>query len=277
MKRDSVMEESSLAIEVIELNREVLDPRWREGAGAEVDVVLLPIFLDERPLQGLAGHLDWRSSGYLSGLLREGMCSGLLGEALLLPGTHGAPMKRLVLVGSGKSTQWDEPTLRALAIRLVDMACSLVAGKVMLALPSVGEDRFLLELFFSAITDQVQRRFDAYQSDCQRIEWRSIGEQGALESICFEQEGPSEGELEGENVMDSSFAWAYAEQGDCVCITDESNQKDGAQGGLESACNAERVKCLRGMPTSWCFVVEPEMVVRLRRLLVGPPRAAIKP
>ena len=46
------------------------------GPRRRVDLGVLPIFEDERPLQGLAGLVDWRMGGSLSALLRAGFCTG---------------------------------------------------------------------------------------------------------------------------------------------------------------------------------------------------------
>ena len=58
--------ESSRLLGGVVLDPEVPTSRHR------LDVGVLPFFEDERPLQGLAGFVDWRTSGFLSGLLGIG-------------------------------------------------------------------------------------------------------------------------------------------------------------------------------------------------------------
>src|SRR5436190_1879228 len=74
-------------IVIAPLTRALLDGVDDGSAGARrrVDLAVLPFFEDERPLQGLAGLVDWRIGGGLSALLRAGFCTGATGEAVLLP------------------------------------------------------------------------------------------------------------------------------------------------------------------------------------------------
>lgn len=62
---------------------------------------------NERPLQGLAGLLDWRFQGALSSYLRNGIISGKEGEIAYLPVRHpvgtGGRTYHLILVGAGHS------------------------------------------------------------------------------------------------------------------------------------------------------------------------------
>lgn len=62
---------------------------------------------DERPLTGLAGLADWRLSGGLSRLLREGLLQGTAGEALLTPARR-MPFGKLFLFGLGPLAQGEE-------------------------------------------------------------------------------------------------------------------------------------------------------------------------
>src|SRR3954465_8128541 len=58
---------------------------------------------NERPLQGLAGLLDWRLDGEISRFLRAGGLSGRPGECAYLPVTHAGRTLHVVLVGAGRS------------------------------------------------------------------------------------------------------------------------------------------------------------------------------
>jgi hypothetical protein len=53
----------------------------------------------ERPLQGLAGLVDWRLCGALSRTLQGGLYGGAPGEALLLPGGGRLAARRVVALG----------------------------------------------------------------------------------------------------------------------------------------------------------------------------------
>ncbi|MGM0577486.1 MAG: M17 family peptidase N-terminal domain-containing protein [Myxococcota bacterium] len=61
------------------------------------EVLVLPVFADERPLPGLAGLVDWRMCGALSQWLMGGFATGAAGEQVLCP-TRGRLSHRLILL-----------------------------------------------------------------------------------------------------------------------------------------------------------------------------------
>lgn len=65
------------------------------------DAIALGIFLDERPLKGVAGFVDWRLHGSLSRLIRQERFSGKLMESCLLPSWDRVPMEKVFLFGLG--------------------------------------------------------------------------------------------------------------------------------------------------------------------------------
>lgn len=60
-------------------------------------------YQNERPLQGLAGLLDWRLHGAISSALRRGALSGAAGECVYLPITRGDRLFHVLLLGMGHS------------------------------------------------------------------------------------------------------------------------------------------------------------------------------
>ncbi len=56
---------------------------------------------DERPLQGLAGILDWRFQGALSRGFKKGILTGQPGECAYIPVTRRENTYHLLLVGGG--------------------------------------------------------------------------------------------------------------------------------------------------------------------------------
>ena len=68
---------------------------------AEAEAVCLFVGEDERPLTGLAGLVDWRLAGRLSGMIRSGLLTGAPGEALLTPPGARLPFEKLFLFGTG--------------------------------------------------------------------------------------------------------------------------------------------------------------------------------
>jgi len=65
-----------------------------------LDVEALAVLIGpERPLQGLAGLVDWRLCGALTRALRDGLYGAGPGEALLLPTGGRLPASRVVALG----------------------------------------------------------------------------------------------------------------------------------------------------------------------------------
>jgi hypothetical protein len=60
-------------------------------------------FINERPLQGLLGLLDWRLGGELSNFIRRGTFSGVAGESVYFPFTRVQRGFHLFVVGAGVS------------------------------------------------------------------------------------------------------------------------------------------------------------------------------
>lgn len=58
---------------------------------------------NERPLQGLAGLLDWRFHGKVSAFLRTGVLRGRPGECAYVPLSRGDGIFHLLLIGAGSS------------------------------------------------------------------------------------------------------------------------------------------------------------------------------
>jgi len=78
-------------LEVADLSLAVLDV---------LDVEALAVLVGpERPLQGLAGLVDWRLCGALTRALRGGLYAGAPAEALLLPTSGRLPAARVVALG----------------------------------------------------------------------------------------------------------------------------------------------------------------------------------
>jgi hypothetical protein len=158
---------ASVTIHVDPLDRRLLEgvERGEDGERARLDLGLLPFFVDERPLLGLAGFIDWRTSGRLSTLVRDGVCRGANGERLLLPGTTTLPVDRLVLVGLGPSREFDRERARDLGRELVNIARGLRATRVLMAMPGALQERSLSETAFVALAEAVRESFEAAGED----------------------------------------------------------------------------------------------------------------
>jgi len=62
-------------------------------------------FVNERPLQGLSGLLDWRFHGTFSKYLKQGAFFGEVGEVIYIPIRRNKRTFHLILVGGGEASQ----------------------------------------------------------------------------------------------------------------------------------------------------------------------------
>jgi hypothetical protein len=89
-----------------------LPPELRRLDEANVEVCACTIWSDVRPVQGLAGLLDWRLAGRLSTLLASGFVTGEAGETLLLPGKPHVPFEKVLVMGLGKRSGFGDGAFR---------------------------------------------------------------------------------------------------------------------------------------------------------------------
>jgi len=101
---------------------------------ARVDLLVVPVFSDERPLRGSAGRADWRLCGLLSRLAAEGRLEGRAGEAVLVASFGGLAAPLVLALGMGSRLAFDaggveflahEAVSRALALRVATLALGL--------------------------------------------------------------------------------------------------------------------------------------------------------
>jgi len=109
-----------------------------EGAPLErarADLVVVPLFDDEHPLQGGVGRVDWRLCGQVSALVAAGRLTGTPGEAALLVAFAGLAAPRLLVLGVGPRDHFDVDALDALVRAAALRAVALRVGSVALPLP----------------------------------------------------------------------------------------------------------------------------------------------
>ncbi len=253
-------DEAPARVLVEPLERGVLDGvRELEGEAQRirVDLGLIPVFSDERPLLGLAGLIDWRTSGRLSALIRDGLCSNEVGEQVLTLGDRRLPVDRLVVMGLGRREDFDAAGARSAAQRLVDTAVALRARGVLIALPSRHIERQLAEELFEALIGAVRA---ALEPEPEPEPEPELGEEGAVEPAV-------DGSVDAPEVSLS---------------TDESTAGEGAPelGSTETGPEIEHAQSSRNSeprpraPARWWVVADEQVVTRLRRVLSGPPRPA---
>lgn len=69
----------------------------------KIQGIILTCHENERPLQGLAGLMDWRFEGALSRFIQAGFFSGKPGECVYVPVTKLGKTYHILLVGAGKT------------------------------------------------------------------------------------------------------------------------------------------------------------------------------
>jgi hypothetical protein len=106
--------------------------RWDRGPGG--DALVVPVWSDVRPLRGAAGLLDWRLCGRLSQMIRNGKLTGETGEKLLLA-TGRVVWQRVLAVGAGESTAFDEGAFRSVVDCCLDTLRRIGVGSLAIAFP----------------------------------------------------------------------------------------------------------------------------------------------
>lgn len=100
---------------------------------APSDLLVLTAFADERPLEGLAGLVDWRLCGALSAWRAGGFSTGELGERILYPTSHRLSHTRLLFLGLGGRTEYRSDRAIAVVDEVLEVTmnlgvCTLTTG-----------------------------------------------------------------------------------------------------------------------------------------------------
>lgn len=69
--------------------------------GGQLNGLIATCYENERPLQGVAGLLDWRFKGLISSYIRSGAISGKRGECIYIPGQTEDRLYHMILLGCG--------------------------------------------------------------------------------------------------------------------------------------------------------------------------------
>jgi len=123
----------------------------------ECDVLVTGFFMDERPLGGSTGLIDWRLNGMLSRLLIEKRLGGSWKETTLIPSQGRVIPRMLLLLGLGERREYSYLRVRELSVHLLETLKKLDALDVCLSLPF--EERYnvdcgkLAEVLIEGIAD----------------------------------------------------------------------------------------------------------------------------
>jgi hypothetical protein len=73
----------------------------RALSNQQISGLLLLCFENERPLQGMIAHLDWRFDGHFSRLMKTQLITGARGEAVYAPILWNEKTLHFLVVGGG--------------------------------------------------------------------------------------------------------------------------------------------------------------------------------
>jgi len=107
----------------------------------KAEALCLPFFVDERPLRGAPGLVDFRLCGRISEqLVKRRMC-GDIGEIVLMPARPRLMAERLLWIGAGRRGELDEARFRGWVAAVMGCLVSLRVRTAALVLPGRVLDR----------------------------------------------------------------------------------------------------------------------------------------
>ncbi len=140
--------------------------RWDHGPGG--DALVVSVWSDVRPLRGAAGLLDWRLCGRLSQMIRDGRVSGVSGEKLLLV-TGRSAWPRVLAVGLGESSRFDDSAFREAIDRSLETLRRMGARSIAFALPGRDLDVVRPERAMRSLLDVLSQNQEAHGAWLDRL------------------------------------------------------------------------------------------------------------
>jgi len=106
----------------------------------EGEAVAAFFFLDDRPLAGACGLLDWRLNGQLTSLIQQGKASGQVGEQLWMQANGKLRAPWVLFVGGGERASFgDARQLKSLVSQLLSVAESSGIKRLVLGLDPIDD------------------------------------------------------------------------------------------------------------------------------------------
>jgi hypothetical protein len=99
------------------------------------ELLLLPLFAEDRPPMGALGLVDYRLAGRVSELIQNGRIEPDLGSAYALPGRPKLGFERIVIVGAGSIVGFDRSVASRVALRMHEAAREVRARRATAELP----------------------------------------------------------------------------------------------------------------------------------------------
>ena len=104
------------------------------------EVLVCSAWEDVRPTHGVAGLCDFRLAGRISSLQRRGLVTGRLGERVMIPGKPKLRFEKVILVGAGPKSAFDEATFESLVGSVLQIMEDLLSRACVIELPGRQND-----------------------------------------------------------------------------------------------------------------------------------------
>jgi len=122
-----------------------IPPSLRELDTATAELLACAVWSDIRPMSGLAGLLDFRLAGRLSGLSREHFVAGSLGEVLFVQGRPRLPFEKVLVFGLGPAPEFTESTFSSVVRHMSRALEDLHVVRAVVELPGRADGRIAPE------------------------------------------------------------------------------------------------------------------------------------
>jgi hypothetical protein len=109
----------------------------------EAEVVVAGFFLEDRPLRGGAGRVDWRLCGRVSQMLLDRRISAELGSASLMAATPAFKAPRILLFGLGSRADFALTVAQDLMRDALERCLALGLHRIALAPLGIGSNDFV--------------------------------------------------------------------------------------------------------------------------------------
>lgn len=130
----------------------------------ESELVVVPFFVDQRPLLGPAALLDWRLDGMLTSQLVEGHARGIPGDRYLVKANHKIAAEWIMFVGCGASSHGDDASVEKVVRELLSSITQAGFKQVGIGLPVETLERGAL---WQAALERELRSLAGSRLECQ--------------------------------------------------------------------------------------------------------------
>lgn len=149
------------------------------------ELLLLPLFDEDRPAIGALGLVDYRLAGRISDLISQGRITSDLGAAYALPGRPKLGFERIVVVGAGSMRTFDAGAFARAMTRMLEAATEVKARRATLELPGRARELVAPEQAILGLLD-VAREFGPFDT------WTLIETAGAAKKMSGLSEGQAD-------------------------------------------------------------------------------------